>query len=102
MLSSLIETKKVCNEDPNLLILESNNAIIAEDDSTPLYETSFVDSNILRITFLVTQIALSDIVECHRVGASSASFGAARSPGGNSLSNAVVADREVQRHRTEK
>ena len=98
----LTDTKKACNEDPNLLILESNNAIIADDDSTPLYKTSFVDLNILRITFLVTDITISHLAERHRIGPSSASFGAATPSGGNPLSDAVVADREVQGHCAEK
>ena len=45
--------QKICNEDPNLLILESNDSILTEDDSLPLYQTSFSERNILRVTFLV-------------------------------------------------
>ena len=45
--------QKICNEDPNLLILESNDSLLTEDDSLPLYQTSFSERNILRVTFLV-------------------------------------------------
>ena len=47
------DVKKICNEDPNLLILESNDSVLTEDDSLPLYQTSFSERNILRVTFMV-------------------------------------------------
>ena len=60
--------QKICNEDPNLLILESNDCILTEDDSLPLYQTSFSERNILRVTFLVLFPSSSLFPEHSRVG----------------------------------
>lgn len=43
----------LANEDSNLLVLEMDGEVLSDDDSLPLYQSRFLETNIIHVTFLV-------------------------------------------------
>ena len=43
----------LANEDSNLLVLEMDGEVLSDNDSLPLYQSCFLETNIIHVTFLV-------------------------------------------------
>lgn len=80
-----------------MLILESNDSIITDDDSVPLYQTSFSERNVIRVTFLVSPFPSLPLPEHSRVGSSRSSLRARKPRKNREIRPALLASPALPR-----